>query len=64
MLNGNDNTVYSWTWLDLSEGPVVLEVPPKMLGIAKDMWQRWVVDVGITGPDKGEGGKYLFLPPV
>ena len=27
------------------------------------MWQRWVIDVGITGPDKGEGGKYLFLPP-
>jgi hypothetical protein len=27
------------------------------------MWQRWVVDVGITGPDHGEGGKYLFLPP-
>jgi hypothetical protein len=27
------------------------------------MWQRWVVDVGITGPDKGQGDKYLFLPP-
>ncbi len=63
VLTGNDNTVYSWTWLDLSDGPVVLEVPPKVLGTANDMWQRWVVDVGITGPDKGEGGKYLFLPP-
>jgi hypothetical protein len=41
----------------------VLEVPPKVLGTANDMWQRWVIDVGITGPDKGEGGKYLFLPP-
>jgi hypothetical protein len=28
-----------------------------------DMWYRWVVDLGITGPDKGEGGKYLVLPP-
>ena len=28
-----------------------------------DSWQRWVVDVGLTGPDKGQGGKYLFLPP-
>jgi len=63
VLTGNDNTVYSWTWLDLSSGPLVLEVPPKVLGTANDMWQRWVVDVGITGPDKGEGGKYLFLPP-
>jgi len=24
---------------------------------------RWVTDVGITGPDKGKGGKYLLLPP-
>ncbi len=63
ILTGNDNTVYSWVWLDLSRGPMVLEVPPKVLGTANDMWQRWVVDVGITGPDKGNGGKYLFLPP-
>ncbi len=63
VLTGNDNTVYSWTWLDLSDGPLVLEVPPKVLGTANDMWQRWVVDVGITGPDQGKGGKYLFLPP-
>jgi hypothetical protein len=63
ILTGNDNTVYSWVWLDLSKEPMVLEVPPKVLGTANDMWQRWVVDVGITGPDKGKGGKYLFLPP-
>jgi hypothetical protein len=60
---GNDNTVYSWTWIDLKNGPIVLEVPPKVLGTVNDMWQLWVVDVGITGPDKGDGGKYLFLPP-
>src|SRR5208283_3861333 len=27
------------------------------------MWYRWVLDLGITGPDKGRGGKYLILPP-
>ena len=42
---------------------MVLEVPPKVLGLINDMWFRWVVDVGITGPDKGAGGKYLMLPP-
>ncbi len=63
VLTGNDNTVYSWAWIDLSDGPLVVEVPPKVLGTANDMWQRWVVDVGVTGADKGEGGKYLFLPP-
>lgn len=23
----------------------------------------WVIDLGITGPDKGKGGKYLIFPP-
>jgi hypothetical protein len=62
-LTANDNTVYSWTWIDLSKGPLVVEVPPKVLGAVNDMWYRWVVDLGITGPDKGRGGKYLFVPP-
>jgi hypothetical protein len=62
-LTANDNTVYSWAWLDLSKGPLVLEVPPRVLGAINDIWFRWVVDLGITGPDKGKGGKYLLLPP-
>ena len=62
-LTANDNTVYSWTWVDLNNGPLVLEVPPKVLGLIDDMWYKWVGDVGITGPDHGQGGKYLLLPP-
>jgi hypothetical protein len=62
-LTANTNTVYSWTWVDLSKGPLVVEVPPKVLGLINDMWYRWVTDVGITGPDEGRGGKYLLLPP-
>ncbi len=62
-LTANDNTVYSWTWIDLKGGPLVLEVPPKVLGLIDDMWYRWVADVGITGSDHGQGGKYLLLPP-
>ena len=56
-LTGNSNTVYNWGWLDLSKGPMVLEVPPKVLGAINDMWQLWVVDLGITGPDKVRRGK-------
>ena len=62
-LTFNDNTVYSWGWLNLKNGPLVVEVPPKVLGAVNDIWFRWVIDVGITGPDKGKGGKYLLLPP-
>jgi hypothetical protein len=59
----NDNTVYSFIWLDTHKGPLVVEVPPKVLGAIDDFYYRWVVDIGITGPDKGQGGKYLVLPP-
>ena len=62
-LTANNNTPYSWFWLDLRKGPLVLEVPPKVLGLIDDMWYKWTVDLGITGPDKGRGGKYLLLPP-
>ena len=50
--------------LDLTKGPVVLEVPPKFLGAIDDYWFRWVTDIGAPGGDRGEGGKYLILPPA
>jgi hypothetical protein len=62
-LTANDNTVYSFIWLDTHKGPLVVEIPPKVLGLIDDMWYRWVADVGITGEDRGKGGKYLILPP-
>ena len=62
-LTFNDNTVYSWGWVNLKDGPLVIEVPPKVLGGINDIWFRWVIDLGITGPDEGKGGKYLLLPP-
>jgi hypothetical protein len=62
-LTANDNTVYSFIWLDTHKGPLVVEIPPKVLGLIDDFWYRWVADVGITGEDKGKGGKYLVLPP-
>ena len=62
-LTANDNTIYSFIWLDTMKGPLVVEIPPKVLGLIDDFWYRWVVDVGITGADRGRGGKYLLLPP-
>ena len=62
-LTANCNTPYTWMWLDLRNGPVVSEVPPGVLGMYNDAWARYMEDVGILGPDKGQGGKYLALPP-
>jgi hypothetical protein len=62
-LTANDNTIYNFIWTNTHAGPLVVEIPPKVLGLIDDFWYRWVADVGITGADKGEGGKYLILPP-
>jgi hypothetical protein len=62
-LTANTTTPYTVLYLDTTDGPLVLEAPPEVLGPIDDAWFRWVTDVGFTGPDKGKGGKYLLLPP-
>ena len=63
-LTPNSETVYASTFLDLREsGPVVIQSPPNVLGILDDMWMRYVGDVGNAGPDRGQGGRFLVLPP-
>ena len=62
-LTANADTVYFVGFIDLTKGPMVFETPPKALGVLDDMWWRWVTDFGSPGPDRGEGGKYLLLPP-
>ena len=62
-LTANADTVYFMFFLNLSKGPMVVEVPPKSLGVFDDMWFHWIIDAGAPGPDRGLGGKYLFLPP-
>ena len=46
-----------------TDGPTVIEAPPRMLGFVQDGFQRYLADIGPLGPDKGAGGKFLVLPP-
>lgn len=63
-LTPNTETTYGTTMLDLKAwGPTVIEAPPQSLCVVDDFWFRYVADMGIAGPDRGAGGKYLFLPP-
>jgi hypothetical protein len=62
-LTANTESVYILSWLDLSDGPVVVESPPNTLGMVDDMYFRYVADLGNAGPDRGQGGNFLFLPP-
>ena len=60
---GNQATVYAYNSITLDDEPLVLEVVPDVVGFIADAWQRPVMDVGRPGPDRGEGGKYLIVPP-
>jgi hypothetical protein len=62
-LTGNTDSVYFSAWLNLKDGPLVLEAPPKVLAFLDDFWFQYVIDIGNAGPDKGQGGKYLVVPP-
>ena len=62
-LTANADTVYFVSFIDLSSGPMVVETPPQALAIFDDMAFNWMVDFGLPGPDRGEGGRFLLLPP-
>jgi len=62
-LTASTDSVYAWAWLNLKDGPTVLETPPNVLGVIDDFWFRYVMDFGNGGPDKGQGGKFLIVPP-
>jgi hypothetical protein len=62
-LTANADTVYFSTFLDLTAGPIVVDTPPLTLNAVDDLWFRWVTDCGLPGPDRGVGGRYLFVPP-
>jgi hypothetical protein len=64
-LTANATTPYAAFWLNLARnGPCVLEIPAgPSAGLVDDLWQRPVTDVGLPGPDKGQGGRFLVVGP-
>ena len=65
MLTPNLTTIYAMSFWNLEkQGPLVIIVPAgASAGGVLDVWQRPITDVGQTGPDKGQGRKYLILAP-
>jgi hypothetical protein len=71
----NSDLIYAMSYLDLGkDGPMVLEAPPGLQGVLLDFWQRPIPgpnrngtaffgDIGSFGPDNGDGGKFLIVPP-
>jgi hypothetical protein len=68
----NSDLIYAMGFVDMGEtGPIVFEAPPRLQGILLDFWQRpipmdggeYFGDVGLPGPDAGEGGTFVITPP-
>jgi hypothetical protein len=60
----NADTPYGAGTLDLSQGPMVIEMlPGAYIGLADDHNQGWILDMGLPGPYAGKGGKHLLLSP-
>ena len=67
-LTANSDTVYFLGFVDLTNGPMVIDVPAMpapsaILGHDRRHVVPWVTDFGVPGPDRGEGGRYLLVGP-
>jgi len=66
-LTPNPDSIYFMSFWNIKDGPIVIDVPPAQGGsIAGNIvtaWQMPLEDAGPEGADKGQGGKYLILPP-
>ena len=60
----NSDTPYGAATLDVSQGPMVIEVPAgPYIGLVNDHNQGWVMDLGLPGPSAGKGDKVVIVPP-
>jgi len=56
VFTANSDTPYGPLLLDLSLGPLVVELEPGPLIVCSmDINQRWVADMGLPGPRRGQG---------
>jgi hypothetical protein len=67
-LTPNPDSIYIMPFFNTKDaGPMVLEIPAaddgSITGTIMDCWQSALEDVGPAGADKGNGGRYLILPP-
>jgi len=67
-LTPNPDALYFMVFFNTQGGPVVLDLPPgdaqgSFNGNIVTVWQMPLEDAGLLGVDKGQGGKFVVLPP-
>ncbi len=64
ILTANTTTPYVISFVNLAESNYYIEIPAgPVAGLVIDIYQRPMSDLGIIGPDKGKGGKFLLIGP-
>ena len=63
-LTANADTVYFFSNIDLTKGPMVVETPPDTLGLFDDLWFRWVIDFGCPGPIGASAASICWCRPA
>ncbi|WFR73203.1 DUF1214 domain-containing protein [Prescottella defluvii] len=70
----NSDVIFGLTFADLRvSGPLVIDAPPMLQALLDDFWHRplagpvidgvaYLGDIGLQGPDRGKGGRYLIVP--
>ena len=63
-LTFNTSTPYAFAEINVKDEPAIVDVPAGMLvGAVDDAFFRHVTDLGVTGPNQGKGGKFVFVGP-
>ncbi len=64
IVTANLTTPYIFHFYNLNKGALVIDYPAgATAGGVLDFWQRPITDLGLTGPDKGQGSKYILVGP-
>ncbi len=64
LLTPQTTTPYAFAEINVKAEPTIVEVPAgRLVGAVDDAFFRWVTDFGLTGPNQGKGGKYVFVGP-
>jgi len=67
-LTPNPDSIHFMAFFDTKDvGPIVIDIPPadggSFAGNIVNVWQMPLEDAGPEGADKGNGGRFLILPP-
>ena len=64
IITANTTTPYVVSLANLAEASYYLEIPAGPIGgLIVNIYQSPMADLGVVGPDKGKGGKYLLVGP-